>query len=105
MNINIEYKVSLTQDELHRIIATHCGFPLDSTIVLTIEDSNAEWLVVPPDWNTEHCPTEFPAGTIIDHMFYDGVIRTRDFSDFTRNWRQEGKEYTIVKYRVSKDSK
>jgi hypothetical protein len=102
MNINIEYKVSLTQTELHRIIAAHCGFPLDSTIVLTVEGSNVEWIDVPPDWNKEHCPTEFPAGTIIDHMFLDGSVYSCNLRSYTAPWIQEGKDWTIVKYRISK---
>ena len=102
MIVDIEYKVSLTQDELHRIIAAHCGFPLDSTIVLTVEGSNGEWIAVPPDWNKEHCPTEYPEGTQIEVMFLDGGAYSCDLRSYTSHWIQEGKDWTIVKYRIAK---
>ena len=102
MNISTEYKISLTQDELNRIVAAHCGFPLDSKIVLTVVPTDGEWIDVPSGWEHEHCPTEYSDGTKIDIMFRDGLIENCVIGDYHDCWVQDQNSWNIVKYRVSK---
>lgn len=102
MNINTEYKISLTQEELNRIIAAHCGFPLDSKIVLTVVSMDGEWIDVPPDWKYDHCPSEYSYGTKIDVMFRNGTIENCASSDYRDCWVQDQESWSIIKYRDSK---
>lgn len=110
MNVDTEYKVSLTQTELQRIIAAHCDFPLDSKIEITIQSDKQEsvddWIDVPFDWNSPCCPAGYSDNTRIDVKFYDGEVINNIDTCYVGKlcWIQEGKDCTIVKYRISKES-
>lgn len=102
MNISTEYKISLTQEELNRIVAAHCGFPLDSKIVLTVVPIDGEWIDVPPDWKYDYCPSEYSDGTKIDIMLRDGTIEDCGSNGYHDCWVQDQNSWNIIKYRVSK---
>lgn len=103
MEIRKQTHVTISLNEVTAIVKEKLG--LVGEVILTVysgptqdkEESTGDWKAVPPDWKMPYCPETL--GCTIEVEYRDGERATGPSRYWGVTWRQDGKDWDIVKYR------